>query len=214
MIYHDHTSPEYQQAHGFDQYNGAYYYSVEIVRNIIPRVKTDRPWVTINTHGQCTDHAVVFIHNNQHQEIYRWLRSYKDLVLVCGLEKTAMKMRAYGRSIYLPLSIDVAEVEKYKRPAQERSGVCYVGRPMKREGLTFPSGTDFLEGKPREELLRKLSGYEAAYAVGRSALEAKCLGLDLLPYDRRFPDTSIWQVLGNQEAAAMLQDKLDEVDKT
>ena len=65
---------------------------------------------------------------------------------------------------------------------------------------------------PREDLLPRLAVYKRCYAVGRCAIEAKILGCDILPYDRRFPDPSIWQVLDNLEAARILQEKLDEID--
>ena len=41
----DHNHPDYKakwKTLGEDKYNGAYYYSKEIVKNIIPNVKTDR----------------------------------------------------------------------------------------------------------------------------------------------------------------------------
>lgn len=64
----DHTHIEYiQKWQGMNQaskYNGAYYYSCEIVENIIPAVKTDRNWITVNVKGVGCDHAIVFIHNN------------------------------------------------------------------------------------------------------------------------------------------------------
>ena len=65
---------------------------------------------------------------------------------------------------------------------------------------------------PRELLLDELAKYKKAYAVGRCALEAKALGCEILPYDDRFPDPSIWKVLDNKEAAKILQEKLDEID--
>ena len=67
-----------------NKYNGAFYYSKEIVANIIPNVKTDRNWITVNVQGAGADHAIVFIHNNLHPENYDWLQTYgyKDLILV------------------------------------------------------------------------------------------------------------------------------------
>ena len=47
----DHTHPLYKSRlkdAGNNKYNGAYYYSKEIVKNIIPNVKTDRNWITVN----------------------------------------------------------------------------------------------------------------------------------------------------------------------
>lgn len=47
--------------------------------------------------------------------------------------------------------------------------------------------------------------YRNALAVGRCAIEAMVLGCEILPYDRRCPDPSIWRVVDNREAAQMLQ---------
>ena len=83
----DHTHPLYakkRRAMSQDgKYNGAYYYSKDIVKYIIPNVKTDRKWVTVRL-GDCTenlDHSIVFIHNNLHPEFYEYLSNYKDLLL-------------------------------------------------------------------------------------------------------------------------------------
>ena len=47
----DHNHPLYAKKRNNlingNKYNGAYYYSREIVKNIIPLVKTDRNWITI-----------------------------------------------------------------------------------------------------------------------------------------------------------------------
>ena len=86
----DHTHPYYtetiqllgKKAH----YNGAFYYSKEIVKNIIPNVNTDRNWVTIRVGNLAMDHSIVFIHNNLCPERYNFLEAYDDLILVCGVE--------------------------------------------------------------------------------------------------------------------------------
>ena len=57
-----------------------------------------------------------------------------------------------------------------------------------------------------------MAEYEAIYAVGRCALEGLALGCNILPYDNRFPDPSVWKLLDNLEAAKILQEKLDEID--
>ena len=83
----DHTHPEYLKkwrAAGKNQFNGAYYYSQEIVDNFIPNIETSRNWITVNVKGVGCNHAIVFVHNNLRPENYEWLRfyGYKDLVLV------------------------------------------------------------------------------------------------------------------------------------
>lgn len=213
MIICSHELPEYKKTYGGTQHmNGAYWYSVEIVENIIPRVKTWRPWVTINVRGKCADHAIVFIHNNLNAHLYDWLSDYDDLVLVCGIPSTCEKVAHLGRAIYLPLSIDTKYVSSFGG-VRKNIDRAFAGRRGKKSGYHFPLGTSTLANMDRETLLCNLARCKAVYAVGRCALEAKCLGAEVLPYDERFPDPNFWQVLDNREAAKILQTKLDEIDK-
>jgi len=210
MIY-DHDMPEYRERWermGADRYNGAFYYSKEIVRNIVPRVETDRSWVTINQEGCACDHAIVFVHNNLHPEHYDWLAAYRDLVLVCGVPSTCGKVAHLGISVYLPLSVDVAYVERFKR--EKDRGTCFYGRVTKVGDDA--RAVDHITGRSRERALPAVARYERCYAVGRCAIEARVLGCEVLPYDPRFPDPSLWKVLDNAEAAAMLQAELDRID--
>lgn len=210
-----HDSPAYRarrEASGDDRFNGAYYYSREIVKNIIPRVKTDRNWVTVNQPDECFDHSIVFIHNNKYPQNYQWLGAYKDLVLVCGVPATMDKVRAYGKhTIYLPLSIDVKEVKQYARP--KTRDAAFVGRPAKLAGCELPLGCGVLSGLPREKLLPAMAECREVYAVGRCAIEARALNCEIGAYDPRYPDPTIWQVLDNSEAAEMLQKELDKIDR-
>lgn len=214
MIF-DHTSSLYverRKKSQFNQFNGAYYYSKEIVKNIIPRVRTDRNWVTIYAEGQCFDHSIVFIHNNINTEQYYWLKQFKDLVLVVGVPQTVEKVQRYAdHVVYLPLSVDVEDVEKYKR--LKRRYQAYVGRRDKMAGLELPFPCDLITDMPREELLPAMAEYERVYAVGRCAIEAKVLGCNIGVYDYRYPDPELWQVVDNKEAAKMLQKELDKIDK-
>lgn len=205
-----HTNPIYRQILSMEfvnKYNGAYYYSKEICDRIIPNVRTDRNWITVNVRGIGCDHAIVFVHNNMHPENYEWLSQYDDLILVCGVPETCEKVGHLGRAIYLPLSINVEEVQSYSRP--KTKDTAFAGRPSKKKDTDLPVGIDFLEGMPRPELLRRMAEYRNIYAVGRTAIEAKALGCNILPYDPRFPDPERWQVIDNLEAAKMLQEELD-----
>lgn len=211
----DHTHPGYVRMWKFareNQFNGAYYYSREIVRNIIPRVETDRSWITINVRGSGCDHAIVFIHNNLHPQHYDWLwqNKFKDLVLVCGVPETMDKVRHIGTPIHIPLSVDVDEVSRFK--TDKTRATAFVGRNVKRRGIELPKGIDYIEGLPREQLLSLMARYESVYAVGRTAIEARVLGCNVLPYDPRYPDPSIWQILDNKDAAVLIQQALDEID--
>lgn len=212
----DHNHKLYRQKWekaGLNKYNGAFYYSKEIVAHIIPKVKTDRSWITVNLPGVGVDHSIFFVHNNLHPEHYDWIREkgLKDVVLVCGIPETVDKVKHLGRAVYLPLSIDRAYIQQFKVDKKTRSA-AFVGRPAKRAGIKLPEGIDILEGLPRPKLLAAMAQYETVYAVGRTALEAKALGCKLKAYDPRFPKVSRWKVLDNSAAADMLQAILDEID--
>lgn len=212
MIF-DHHAHDYQvkwRRSGKNKYNGAYYYSKEIVHNIIPLVDTDRNWVTINQDGHCYDHSIVFIHNNLNPQRYNWLKKFKDVVLVCGVPETVDKVKHLGHAIYLPLSVDVDYVEKFI--TEKTRDVAFVGRYAKRQGYDFEPGTDVIEGMPRDRMLKTMAKYKRVYAVGRCAIEALVLGCEILPYDKRYPDPSLWRVLDNKTAAVMLQRELDKID--
>lgn len=194
------------------KHNGAYYYSKEIVRNIIPRVQTDRNWITINIPPYGADHAVVFVHNNLDPEgLYGWLGRYEDLVMVCGIPGTMERIKNIGKPVYLPLSIDVADVVRYRRPKTRK--LAYVGRSVKRENLEIPQSAELIEEMPRPKLLAEMAQFEEVLAVGRCAIEAKALGCRVRAYDPRYPDPSIWEVIDNSEAAAMLQKELNEIKR-
>lgn len=215
----DHDDEQYRRkwrGAGANKFNGAFFYSKEIRKNIIPRINTDYSWILINTHGlygrKC-DHAIVFCHNNKSPENYLWLQDCKDIILVCGLKSTAKKMQALmpqHKAIYLPLSIDVKDVKKYA--CEKDKDTAFVGRPVKKTYGVLPGNIDYLENLPRTRLLREMARYKKVYAVGRCAIEAKALGCEVLPYDSRFPDPNIWQVLDNRDAAKILQHELDKLN--
>lgn len=186
---------------------GAYWYSYEIVKNIIPRVATDRNWMTINVPYVGADHSIVFIHNNIHFGQYEWLKEYKDLVLVCSQPGTYEEMNKYGHSILLPLSIDVDYVKQFKQSTRDID-CAYVGRKEKLN-VELPEDTVFINDIDRSKLLAELGRCRQVYAVGRCAIEAKVLGVKVLPYDIRFPNPDIWKVWDNKEAAKALQSILD-----
>lgn len=216
----DHNSQAYNAylcGLSYGRNHGAYHYSCEIVKNIIPNVKTNRSWVTVNC-GLCENGAIVFIHNNKEVEgLYGWLKDYDDLICVCSVKETCKEVErlGLGKAIYLPLSVDVAEIEKYKKPAKCKDA-CYVGNlwPWKMPDIVrmVPKGTRFLTEMPRDELLTHLSMYKVAYAIGRCAIEAKILGCEVRSCDSRYPDPDMWKVLDNKKAAKMLQKELDKID--
>lgn len=76
----------------------------------------------------------------------------------------------------------------------------------------MPPGIDYVSGLERNLLLQKLAYYKEAYAVGRTAIEAKILGLNILPFDPRYLNPNLWQPFDNKDAAKMLQKELDKID--
>ena len=212
IINHEH--PKYIEKWnkiGAGKFNGAYYYSKEICENIIPNVKTDRNWITVNIIGEAIDHSIVFIHNNIHTDHYDWLKNYNDLILVCGVPQTVPKVRHIAKTIYLPLSVDVMDVAKHYRPIKDRE-VAFIGRAAKTRNMDIPCIADCVTGLEREEFLEEVSHYKKVYGVGRAAIEAKILGCDILPYDPRYMDTSLWEIVDNKDAARMLQSRLMTID--
>lgn len=215
----DHTHPLYARKRNHmtkdGKYNGAYYYSREIVKNIIPNVNTDRNWITIRLPEMKVhpDHSIIFIHNNRNPNYYSYLRDYKDCIMVCSLKSTAENLRFFGKTIYLPLSVDVKAVEKYKVKNKTKE-VAYAGRKLKLsyQNNRVPKDVDVLSGMPQSTLLKEMAKYKTIYASGRTAIQAKILGCEVLPHETNFPDSRFWQVLDNREAAKILQDKLSIID--
>lgn len=200
------------------QYNGAYYYSQEIVNNIIPHVATHRPWDTLGMKGVGTyDGAIVFIHHNINMDkVYSWLKEYKDLVLIVSSPYTLEWAEENGyKAIYVPLSIDTEYVRKFK--TKKTKDTCFCGNiwSFRKDEIseTIPEGVDFQpKNICREELLKFMAPYKKVYAIGRCALEAKCLGAELLQCYKKF-DVEHWELLDNREAAKILQLELDRIDK-
>ena len=131
--------------------------------------------------------------------------------MVCSLPSTYEVVKEYGTPILLPLSIDLEEMEKYKKEEKTKD-ICYVGRKVKAKWGTVPPGTDFLCGMPREQLLTELADYKRVYAIARCALEAKALGCEVVPFDPLFQDPDFWKVMDSRDAAKMLQKEIDKID--
>lgn len=213
----DHEHPGYKALRrktGKGKYNGCYYYSKEIVDNIIPRVKTWRSWNTVgrDLDGMC-DHMIVFLHDNSTPWNYEWLHKYKDLVLVCSSEYTLKSVIYSGHTVLLPMSIDTEYVKKFR--TKKTKDTCFVGNVwvLQNTFSEIPDGVDFFSSLPREKLLKEVAKYKKAYAIDRCALEAKVLGCELLRMGTSYHCDWVGHVIDNAEAAEMLQKELDRIDK-
>ena len=120
------------------------------------------------------------------------------------------KVKHLGKTVYLPLSVDVEDVKRYRR--EKDRYIAFVGRRAKRGGRLF-DGADLIENMPRPELLTQMARYQKVYAVGRTAIEAKVLDCEVLPYDDRFPDPSRWKIYDTLDVVPLLQRELDIIDK-
>lgn len=212
----DHNHPEYTELRkkiSKGKYNGCWYYSNEIVDNIIPRVKTTRGWNTVGREltGMC-DGMIVFLHDNSTPWHYDWLKKYKDLVLVCSSEYTKNSVIYSGHTILLPMSIDTEYVKQFR--AKKTKDTCFVGNVWVKENChsEIPDNVDFFSSMPREELLKEVAKYKRAYAIDRCAQEVQVLGCELLPIKTSYHCDS-FEVLDNRDAAKILQKELDKIDK-
>ena len=193
--------------------NGAHIYSELICKYFVPNIRTERNWVTINV-GKACDNAIVFIHSNLNTiKKYDFLKKYKNLILVCSQLSTCRAVENLGKVIYLPLSIDVDYVKSFANHVHDKE-VCYAGRRTKNGCDDLERRrVEFLSDIPHEELLRRMSHYRYVYAVGLTALEAKVLGCNVLPYDSRYPDPSVWKLYDIKQMVPVLQNLIDNIDK-
>lgn len=210
----DHTHPLYKkkQISKDNKYNGAYYYSRDIVKYFIPHVNTDRNWVTVRLEEvPVPSHSVVFVHNNRNPNYYNYLKKYDDVVLVCSTKHTYDNMKLISEKvILLPLSVNVKSVARY-RVKEKTKDMAFAGRLIKKTNQV-PSRADVLTSMPQSKLIQEMAKYKTIYAVGRTAIQAKILGCEIGVYDNMYPDPSVWKVLDCSEAVDILQQDLDKID--
>lgn len=215
----DHNHPEYQEIRNNQtkfkgRHNGCWYYSNEIVKNIIPNVWTDRGWNTVGRElsGMC-DGMIVFLHDNATPWNYGWLKKYHDLVLVCSSEYTLNSVIYSGHTVLLPMSIDIEYVKRF-RVKRKTKDTCFVGNVWVKANClnVIPDGVDYISNLPREKLLKEVAKYRKAYAQDRCALECKVLGCELIPFDSSYSCSNVGKLVDNREAAIMLQKELNKID--
>lgn len=195
--------------------NGAFWYSKELYENVVPKIKTKRGWCLINVDNQCEDDMVVFIHNNANPERYEWLGNYKNLILVCSQPKTLnamIEMFPKFHCIYIPLSIDTKYVKQFKAKRKTKE-IAYFGRLVKcPKKIKEDDKIDKICGDDREKLLKQVAKYKKVYAIGRCALEAKCLGCKVSQHEGEYQNID-FPLLDNKDIIPELQRLLDEIDQ-
>lgn len=208
-----HLSPEYIKLN-IPHNNGAYYYSLELYDNVVPKIKTNRNWVLINAEKQCYNHSIVIIHNNANPERYTWLSPFKDLILVCSQPKTIRKLiEMFPRThiVYIPLSIDTKYVKQFKVKRKSRN-YAYYGRKEKcPQDILEDDNIDKIFGNDRDECLKLVAKYKNVFAIGRCALEAKCLGCNVLSHAGEYENVD-FKLLDNKEIIPELQRLINEID--
>lgn len=213
----DHNHPGYLEIRNKakkGKNNGCWYYSNEIVDNIIPNVKTWRGWNTVGRElDGMEDHMIVFLHDNAYPWNYDWLKNYKDLILVCSSKYTLDSVIYFGHTILLPMSVDTEYVKKFR--TKKTKDTCFVGNEWVKDNTStkIPEDVVYLRNMPREKLLTELAKFRKAYAIDRCAIEAKVLGCELLEIDTAYSCDDIGRVLDNRDAAKILQKELDKLDK-
>lgn len=213
IINHNHPLYKAKRAkQGYGKYNGAYYYSKDICKYIIPEIKTDRTWVTVRIEDapENLDHSIVFIHNNRNPNLYEYLRKFNDVICVCSTPKTLDNMQYFGTPIYLPLSVNVENIKRYR--VKEKTKECaFAGRRIKMTNRV-PDNAEILTDMSQSHLLREMAKFKKIYAVGLTAIQAKILRCEIGVYDSLYPDPNYWKVVDCKVAAKMLQKILNKID--
>ena len=213
----DHNHPGYLEIRNKSKKgknNGCWYYSNEIVDNIIPNVKTWRGWNTVGRElDGMEDHMIVFLHDNAYPWNYDWLKNYKDLVLVCSSKYTRDSVIYFGHTILLPMSVDTEYVKKFR--TKKTKDTCFVGNEWVKDNTStkIPKDVVYLRNMPREKLLAELAKFRNAFCIDRCAIEAAVLGCNLLEIETAYSCDNVGSILDNRDAAKILQKELDKLDK-
>ena len=197
---------------GKNGFNGAHYYSCEIGQYFIPTIETDRNWITVGT-DRGLDHSIVFVHETlsgkDSWKKYEHLFGFGDVVYVVCMKDMVKQFEPFGKTLYLPISVDVPYVEQFR--CKKDRDTTFAGRDEWKEKGVLPKGIDSLGMCPREELLSEMARYRTVYAECRTAVEAKVLGCEVVKYHPLFKNES-WEIFDSRDAAKMLGEMLEEVD--
>lgn len=215
MIIQDHNTEEYKQRYDSittGKHNGAYYYSKEIIENFIPNIITDYNWQTIY-HNKAPEHCIVFVHSNNNLALYNYLLQYDDVILVCSTKHSQeqLLLKGHKQVIYVPLSIDVEYLSKFK--SETKRGTIACGNVW---AFTAVTKTYFIQNKiphyhdlERDELLTKMGNTKTVYAIGRCAMEAIYLGANVIQPDKEYPVEKYDTYYTQTDAIRIMQEQLD-----
>ena len=219
-IIQDHNTTEYliaQSTLKSGKFNGAYFYSKEIVESFIPNIKTTYNWQTIN-HQTAPEHTIVFVHSNNALERYDYLLKYNDIILVCSTHNSLnqLKRKGHKKVIYVPLSIDTDYLDNFKNH-NKKEGIIATGNQW---AFTTETKNYFKNNNikhyydiPREELLTLIANAETVYAIGRTAMEAIYLGANVIQPDKEYPVEKYTTYYKQEDAIRILQEEINKYDK-
>jgi len=202
-------------------HNGAYYYAKEIEDLILPHIKANVFVVT--TGGTVQPKKVpdgcVFVchHNVMPVEVYKPFLN-RGILWVCSKPSTVEKFKAAGeKTVYIPLSIDVKYVEKFK--TEKTRDIAFVGNfwNFKEKYLeSLPLNVHHVGGLPRERLLQEMAKYKRVIAEGRCNMEAQVLGckVELPDYKKSTIDVIPREVLDSRDAIPFWREVLLEHEST
>lgn len=219
-IIQDHTTREYFRAQsklGCGKHNGAFYYSKEIVESFIPKIKTTYNWQTIN-HQKAPEHCIVFVHSNNALQRYDYLLKYKDIILVCSTNHSMnqLKKKGHKKVIYVPLSIDVDYLKKFKHNRKKNGAIaCGNVWAFTKETKEYfaRQGINHYHDLERESLLYLMANAKTVYAIGRTAMEAIYLGAEVIQPDKEYPVEKYTTYYTQKDAIRIMQEQLDALPK-
>jgi hypothetical protein len=211
-IIYDHTHIQFKQERQklkTGKYNGAYYYSKELVKNIIPFIKTDYNWITSNvTENIVLNHTIVICHDNcMPESTYAKYRNFEDIIFICSSFQTARAVEIHGNPIYIPMSIDAQYVSKFKTKKTKKE--AFAGNVWGFKKGYLPENVDIITELPREQFLKEMAKYEKIYATGRTRLEAVCLGCEteFMKFPRSYEEES--DLYDNKDVIKLIQNEID-----
>ena len=162
--------------------NGAYFYPLEIENDILADFKhLDLLVITAAALRYNPRHipngSIVICHDYTRPLITYAKFLNKDILWICSSEKAVKQFTDKNeRAVFIPLSIDVDYVKKFKTTKTKDN--AFVGNvwSYKQEYVNGLEDVDIITELPRDELLKQMAQYKHVIAEGRCQMEALALG--------------------------------------